>query len=116
MADVPWPSKPPMLDHYLIARRTGGGPDLLLLSAESGEEALVAFSSREASEMFIRSRTLEEQWYSRASSAGEMISLLCGPYVGVKWISLNPLPAPIRRGREKSMMISRDAYIDFFLG
>ncbi len=53
---------------------------------------------------------------TRRSSTGAMISLLCGPYAGVGWISLNPLPVPITEGHKKSIMINREAYIDFFLG
>lgn len=116
MSDTPRLSRSPMLPHYLIARNAGRGPDLLLISAEPGAEALVAFSSREAAERFIRLRDLEREWYARTSSPGETISLLCGPYAGVGWVSLNPLPAPLATEPESPIMISREAYIDFFLG
>jgi hypothetical protein len=105
-----------MLPHYLVAWKAGRGPESLLISSESGAEALVAFSSREVAETFIGLRALEEEWYARTSSPGEIISLLCGLYIGAGWVSLNPLPAPLTKGHEKSIVISRKAYIDFFLG
>ncbi len=105
-----------MLPHYLVDRNAGRGPELLLISAEPGAEALMAFSSREAAERFIRSRALKEERYARASSPGKTISLLCGLYIGVRWVSLNPLPTPLATEHESPIMISREAYIDFFLG
>lgn len=94
----------------------GQGAELLLVSSEPGEEALVAFSSRRIAERFIRLRDLEKEWHARTSSPGETISLLCGLYIGVRWVSLNPLLTPLATEPDSLIMISREAYIDFFLG
>ncbi len=95
MSDTPRLSRSLMLPHYLVARNPGRGAELLLVSSEPGEEALVAFSSRRIAERFIRLRDLEKEWHARTSSPGETISLLCGLYIGVRWVSLNPLPTPL---------------------
>ncbi len=57
------------------------------------DEALPVFSFEEEAEMFLRLEALEEGWWTRETTAGELISLLYGPCAGVRRIALDPLPA-----------------------
>jgi hypothetical protein len=85
-------TKRPVLVHYVLARHGGGGPELLHVTLESGEEALPVFSSRRTAQSFLFSNALRQGWYARASYAGELVSLLYGLYAGIEWVQLDPLP------------------------
>ncbi len=108
--------KRPMVPHYVIARRNSRDLELLRVSLETGEEVLPVFSFSEVAERFLRSRAPGEGWYVRASSTGEVVSLLCGPYTGIRWISLNPLPGPLSAREGSSVLVSREIYTDFSMG
>lgn len=104
-----------IVPHYVIARRNSRDLELLRVSLQTGEEVLPVFSSSEVAERFLRSRAPGEGWYVRASSTGEVVSL-CGPYMGVRWISLNPLPEPLIAREGSSVLVSREIYTDFSMG
>lgn len=59
-----------------------------------GGDALAVFSIMHAPGSFLRSRGLEEDWFARVTSPGELVSLLCGPYASICWVALDP---PARR-------------------
>ena len=82
----------PVLLHYAIAQDGANGLKLLLVSLRFGEEALVVFSSWEAAQSFFLSDVFQGEWYARECSAGELISLLLGPYKAIKWVLFDPSP------------------------
>jgi hypothetical protein len=82
----------PVLLHYAIAQDGANGLKLLLVSLRFGEEALVVFSSWEATQSFFLSDVLQGEWYARECSAGELTSLLLGPYKAIKWVLFDPSP------------------------
>lgn len=105
----------PMVSPYLIARRASRAPELLLISSKSGEEALPVFFSREAAERFLQPRVPGEEWYVRISSTGEVISLLCGLYATVEWVSPTPLPRHFLTQETSTTLVDREAFVDFLL-
>jgi hypothetical protein len=60
---------------------------------------LPVFSFEEEAEMFLRLGGYDDNgWRVRESSAGEMVSVLCGPCVGVEGVALDPLPEMLNEG------------------
>jgi hypothetical protein len=76
--------------YWLIVRNDNGWTEPLIIYLD-GQEALPIFSFREEAELFIR---LEAggSWSVRETSAGELVSLLFGPYSCVQVVALDPLP------------------------
>jgi hypothetical protein len=73
-----------------------------------GHEALAVFSHEEEAELFLYLGKIGDGWRVRESSAGEVVSLLFGPYAGVGSVALDPSPlmAPeminlVRVGRDR---------------
>lgn len=69
---------------HVIARRRSQVPVLMRLPCEEGD-AVAVFSKMHAPGSFLRSRGLEEDWFARVTSPGELVSLLCGLYASVCW-------------------------------
>src|SRR5215208_4782992 len=82
----------PVLLLYAIARHGDNRLRLLHVPLGFGQEALVVFSSWRAAQNFFLSEVLWGEWYTRVCSAGELISLLLGPYEGIEWVLFDPLP------------------------
>ncbi len=78
--------------YWLIAKDQSDRVEVLTIEFD-GERALPVFSFEEEAEMFLRLEVLEEGWWTRETTAGELISLLYGPCAGVKRVALDPLPA-----------------------
>lgn len=112
----------PVLLHYAIARHGDGGLRLLNVPLGFGEEALVVFSSWEAARGYylFRRRFLSdvfgEEWHARECSAGELVSLLLGPYEGIEWVLFDPPPG-VRFvvGSTQADLMSRERFIDHLL-
>jgi hypothetical protein len=68
--------------------------DALTIDPGGAGESLVVFSFKEEAETFLRlSEDVEKRgWRSRQTTVGELISVLLGPCVRVKRVSLDPLP------------------------
>src|SRR5215208_5117630 len=82
----------PVLLLYAIARQGDNRLRLLHVPLGFGQEALVVFSSWRATLKFFLSEAFRGEWYTRVCSAGELISLLLGPYEGIEWVLFDPLP------------------------
>jgi hypothetical protein len=81
------------LVYWLITKNENGRLEALVTSFASTEEALPVFSHEEEAELFLRLWEVEgEGWQVSESTAGEIISVLYGPCVGVKRVALDPLP------------------------
>ena len=75
------------------------------------DEALPVFSHEEEAELFLCLGGVGDGWRIRESAAGEIISLLCGPCVGVESVVLDPsrLMAPELMGLVR---LGRDRFLD----
>ncbi len=82
-----------------------------------GEEALVLFSSWEAAQNFFLSNVFSGDWYARECSAGELVSLLLGPYEGINWILFDP-PSDrhLGEGDTRASLVRRKRFVDYLLG
>jgi hypothetical protein len=87
-----------------------------------GEEALVVFSSRETARRYYLSRrhflseVFGEEWHVRVCSAGELVSLLLGPYEGTEWMLVDPQPGMrFVEGSTQAELASRERFVDQLL-
>ena len=77
--------------YWLIASRATGPIEGLLVDGGRGK-ALPVFCSREKAEAYAE--TAGPGWCARECSAGELVSLLCGPCSGARVVLVDP-PARI---------------------
>jgi hypothetical protein len=95
----------PSSRYWLIARNEYGRMEALTIDLD-GQEAMPIFSFREEAEMFIRFESWDG-WWVREISAGELVSLLFGPYSRVKMVALDPLPEICDEGMTRLVSVSR---------
>jgi len=101
-----------VLLHYAIARQGYNGLSLFHVPLGFDEEALVVFSSWQAVQRFFLSDVFSGEWYPRECSAGELISLLLGPYEGIEWVLLDPLAGGLTAGGAHTNLISQERFVD----
>jgi hypothetical protein len=109
------PTARPVLLHYAIARHGEDGPRLLHVPLGFDEEALVVFSSWKAAQRYFLSDVYSEDWYTRECSAGELASLLLGPYEVIEWVLLDPFSECLSTGGTANLM-GRERFVDHLLG
>jgi hypothetical protein len=109
------PTLRPVLLHYAIARHGEDGLRLLHVPLGFDEEALVVFSSWKAAQRYFLSDVSGKAWYTRECSAGELVSLLLGPYEEIEWVLLDPLSDCLSVGGTANLM-GREHFVDHLLG
>jgi hypothetical protein len=117
-----YPHLRPVFLHYALARYGDNGLQLLHVPLGFGEEALVLFSSWETARRYYLSRrhflseVFSSEWEPRACSAGELVSLLLGPYEGLEWVLLAPQPgARVTAGSAQANLMSRERFVEQLL-
>ena len=120
--EVTRPALRPVLLRYAIARHGDDGLRLLHVPLGFGEEALVVFSSRETARRYYLSRrhflseVFGEEWHARVCSAGELVSLLLGPYEGLDWVLVDPQSGMrYAEGSMQADLVSRERFVDQLL-
>jgi hypothetical protein len=83
-------SRVPRRPLWLIANHENGRVGVFTLGS-GDDETLPVFSFEEEAETFLRLGEAGTGWQARETTAGELISLLHGSYVGVKRVALDPL-------------------------
>jgi hypothetical protein len=78
---------------------------------------LPVFSFGEEAEMFLRLGGYIEgydgvRWRARESSAGELVSVLCGPFKDVKGVVLDPLPEMLKDGTVGLVRVGRGRFLE----
>ncbi len=106
----------PVLLKYVVARQGDDGPRLLHVPLGFGDEALLVFTSREVARDFVLSHALEREWHARESSAGELISLLLGPYASIGWVLIDPFSGGSPAEYASESLIPWERFVDQLLG
>jgi hypothetical protein len=101
---------------YLVTRYQHGDPEPFCVPLESGEEALVAFSSGMMTQVFITSYALDPEWYARRFLVSELISLLVGPCADIDWVLFDPFPGCLRTGGGPANLMYWERFVDHLLG
>jgi hypothetical protein len=105
-----------VLLYYAIACHGDNGLKLLHVPLGFGEEALLLFSSWQLAQNFFLSDVFDGEWYVRECSAGELTSLLLGPYKGIDWVLLDPLAGYLKTGGAQANLTSRERFVEHLLG
>jgi hypothetical protein len=107
------PRRPlPGLAFWLIAKNENGRVRVLTLY-RCGEEVLPVFGHEEEAEMFLQlGCVVGEGWGVRESSAGELVSVLCGPCADVKEVALDPLPEMVAGSTVGLVSLPRERFIE----
>ena len=96
---------------WLIAREGDGRLESLCVYVGKSR-VLPVFSFEEEAEMFLRLGGYEGGgWRARESSAGEVISVLCGPCKDVKGVALDPLPEMLKDGTVGLVWVGRESFL-----
>ena len=86
------PVRRPASTWWLLAKGKSVGAGALIADC-GGAQALPVFSGEGEAEMFAwLGGTFEDGWQVRATSAGELVSILYGPCAGVGRVALDPSP------------------------
>ena len=86
------PERHPGSKWCILAKDKSFGAGALIVDCD-GEQALPVFSGEGEAEMFVwLGGAFEDGWRVRASSAGELVSILYGPCAGVGRVALDPSP------------------------
>lgn len=93
----------------------GDGPLEPLTIACSGQQALPVFSFAEEAEMFCRLAAFGGRWRVRASSCGELVSLLHGPCAAARAVVLDALPEMVADGTVDLVSLDRDLFMQRLL-
>ena len=109
------PGRRPVLSYWLIAKNENGRIEVLTALLADGEEALPIFSYEQEAELFLGFQAAGSGWRVRESTAGELISVLCGPCAGAKEVSLDPLPEMVTEGTLGLVNLSRKRFVNLVL-
>ena len=109
------PGRRPVLSYWLIAKNENGRIEVLTALLADGGAALPIFSYEQEAELFLGFQAAESGWRVRESTAGELISLLCGPCASATEVSLDPLPEMVAEGALGLVSLSRERFVNLLL-
>jgi hypothetical protein len=109
------PGRRPVLSYWLITKNENDRLEVFTALLPDGEEALPVFSYEQEAELFLELRTAESGWRVRESTAGELISVLCGPCASATEVSLDPLPEMVAEGALGLVSLSRERFVNLLL-
>ena len=91
--------------------------DALTLDPDSDGGFLAVFSFKEEAEAFLNLLEDDQKndWRSRQTAAGELVSILLGPCAGVKGVALDPLPVLFSRAMLRLVSVSRERFVQDLL-
>jgi hypothetical protein len=104
-----------LVSHWLIYEKQNTSIEVLTLRTESEQKALPVFSSEEEAKIFLRSEGMTNRWQVRESSADELVSLLYGPYAGVKKVALDPSPEMVIEGSVDLVSLLRERFVSLVM-
>ncbi len=90
--------------YWLITKHENGRMHALVTGARSDDQALPVFSFEEEAQLFLWLENPGTDWRARETTAGEIISVLHGPCLGVNKVALDPLPEIL--GEEINSLVS----------
>jgi hypothetical protein len=110
-----WETKPPSgptpTTRWMVARDGGGRLEPLCVRAGLSK-VLPVFSFEEEAEMFLHlGGYADSGWRARESSAGELVSVLCGPCADVEGVALDPLPEMLEDGTIGLVEVGRRRFV-----
>jgi hypothetical protein len=91
--------------------------ELLTIDADVDGCFLAVFSFEEEAKAFLHLSVDGEkkEWQSKQTKAGELVSVLLGPYAHVKQVALDPLPLPLGRAMLALVSVNWDTFLQYLL-
>jgi hypothetical protein len=109
------PSRPTPTKRWMVARDGEGRLEPLCVRA-GPSKVLLVFSFEEEAEMFLHlGGYADSGWRVRESSAGELVSVLCGPCIDVEGVALDPLPEMLEDGTIELVEVGRRRFVEKLL-
>jgi hypothetical protein len=109
------PRRRPASKWWLLAKDGEFGAGKLPADCD-GEKALPVFSGEGEEEMFVwLGGVFEDGWRVRETSAGELVSILCGPCAGVGRVALDPSPG-MAADAIRLISVSRKRFVSRIVG
>lgn len=110
------PGRAPGSTYWLIARNETSRLEVLATGLADTEKAMPVFSHEEEAELFLGLWEVGVGgWQARESSAGEIISVLCGPCASVERVALDPLPEMLVERTVGLVSLSRERFVDLVM-
>jgi hypothetical protein len=107
------PRQPPGPGSYwLIAKKRNNWLEVLTIRTGGEQETLPVFNSEQEAEIFLRFGGVPGGWRARESSAGELVSVLCGPCTGVEKVALDPSPEMVFEGMVRLVSLLRESFMN----
>lgn len=97
---------------WLVAKDGHLPKGLLTVEYRSGR-ALPVFSGQGEAEMFVwLGGAFGDGWRVRETSAGELVSILCGPCASVRSVALDPSPGMAKTEMIGLVTLARERFLD----
>jgi len=110
------PRQPPgPVSYWLIAEKRNDRLEVLTIRTDGEQETLPVFSSEDEAEIFLRFGGVTGGWRARGSSAGELVSVLCGPCAGVEKVALDPSPEMVVEGTVSFVSLLRESFMNLIM-
>ena len=100
---------------WLIVSHRTGGMEVLRITLASGGEAVAVFGFEEEARMYLELGVPGDEWRARATTAGELASVLYGPCADVGRVVLDPLPSPFAEAPSDLVSMGREAFAGWCL-
>jgi hypothetical protein len=97
----------------VVARDGDKGLEVLRIPLEGKGETLPVFTAGWAARGYLFAEAPGGGWYVRASTPGELASLLIGLCAGVEWVAFDPRLG--RSGGEAANVMPREHFADYLL-
>ncbi len=106
------PGRYPHRTWWLLAKSESCRTEVLTVKG-AGKRTLPAFSGEGEAELFLflGRETFGRGWHVRETSAGELVSLLSGPYAGVRSVALDPTPGMVEAGTIGLVSVGRSRFV-----
>ena len=104
------PGRRPYRTWWLLAKSERCRTEVLTVNAE---RTLPAFSGKGEADLFLflGRGMFDGGWHARETSAGELVSLLSGPYAGVQSVALDPSPDMAEAGTIGLVSVGRERFV-----
>ncbi len=106
------PRRLPYSTWWLLAKDGHSRAAEVLTVNGDGGRVMLAFSGEGEAEMFLwLGNAFGRGWHVRETSAGELVSLLSGPYAGVRSVALDPSPEVVEAGTIGLVSLGRKKFV-----